>query len=465
VNYILLIKEISGIIIMGINRMLKRKLYDDLIKWKNESKGSSALLIEGARRIGKSYIAEHFAKNEYKSYILINFTMTNSELLDIFLENKMNLDDFFEKISIYFQTKLYIRDTLFIFDEVQCFPTAREMIKFFVADGRYDYLETGSLLSIKKNITNIVIPSEEDTIKMYPLDFEEFLWAMSDEQTFPYIKKCFIEKKSLGQAIHRKTMYQFRKYMLIGGMPQPVVKYLETNSFEEVDKEKRKILKIYRDDIQKYADSEIEKVTAIFDEIPSQLSKTDKKFILSKISSESRYKYYEKAFIWLKESMISNLCYNSFEPSAGLSLNRDSFMFKCYMGDTGLLISHSFTEKQFMSENINKAILLDNLHLNEGMFLENIVSQMLVANGNNLFFHTYKTNDSTKKYEIDFIIRGQKKLCPIEVKSSEYGRHISLDRYISNYSLYIEKSYVVYTKDLKIENNITYLPIYMVPLL
>jgi predicted AAA+ superfamily ATPase len=398
--------------------MLKRKIYDELLNWKNTSNGRTALLIEGVRRVGKSYIAELFGKNEYKTCIIINFSIADNALIDIFRNNKMHLDIFFEQISVFFNLQLHKRDTLFIFDEIQAFPEAREMIKFLVKDGKYDYLETGSLVSIKKNVKDIVIPSEEDSLSMNPLDFEEFLWALGDYTTYPYISKCFYNNSPVGEGLHNKIMYTFRKYMLIGGMPDAVVAYLNTNNFEESDREKRRILKLYRDDISKHASTEIEKVTAIYDEIPSQLSKTDKKFILSKITEEARYRYYEKAFNWIKESKISNLCYNSYEPTAGLNLNLDRFMYKCYFCDTGLLVSHTFTQKNILSNNINKAILLDTLHLNEGMFFENIVAQMLVSSNHQLFFHSYYSEDVKKKYEIDFIIRGAKKLCPIEVKSS-----------------------------------------------
>ena len=368
---------------------MKRKIEEKLLKWKKESNGKTALLIDGARRVGKSYIVEEFAKQHYKSYILIDFNQVGSEITDLFDMNLRDLDSFFMYLSAAFNVKLYKRESLIIFDEVQLYPRARAAIKYLVADGRYDYIETGSLMSIKKNVKNIVIPSEERHVKMYPMDFEEFLWAKGEDLILPIIRNCFEEKKPLGQALHRKIMTLFREYVIIGGMPQVVKEYIESGDFETADLVKRDILTLYREDIQKYASGYEKKVESIFDEIPAQLSKHEKKFTLSSLGKGSRFRDYENSFLWLQDSMIANVCFNSTEPNIGLKLNRDNSSYKVYMGDTGLLISHAFDENGIVSEEIYKKLLFGKLEVNEGMIFENIVSQMLVANGHNLYFYKY----------------------------------------------------------------------------
>ena len=373
---------------------MKRKIEEKLLKWKKESNGKTALLIDGARRVGKSYIVEEFAKQHYKSYILIDFNQVGSEITDLFDMNLRDLDSFFMYLSAAFNVKLYKRESLIIFDEVQLYPRARAAIKYLVADGRYDYIETGSLMSIKKNVKNIVTPSEERHVKMYPMDFEEFLWAKGEDLIIPIIRNCFEEKKPLGQALHRKIMTLFREYVIIGGMPQVVKEYIESGDFETADLVKRDILTLYREDIQKYASGYEKKVESIFDEIPAQLSKHEKKFTLSSLGKGSRFRDYENSFLWLQDSMIANVCFNSTEPNIGLKLNRDNSSYKVYMGDTGLLISHAFDENGIVSEEIYKKLLFGKLEVNEGMIFENIVSQMLVANGHNLYFYKYlETSD------------------------------------------------------------------------
>lgn len=297
--------------------MLRRTVYENLLNWKNNDKGSCAILIAGARRVGKSYIAEQFARNEYKSYILINFSNATNEIKDIFLNETSDLNMFFAKLSALFKVKLYKRNSLFIFDEVQQFPRARELIKLLVADGRYDYIETGSLITLRKNVENIVIPSEEEQIEMFPMTFEEFLWAFEDETTVPFLRECFEKRKPLGQALHRKVMNLFRTYMLVGGMPQSVLSYKEQKNFEASDRIKRRILRLYRDDVTKFAGSQESKVLAIFDGIPSQLSQKEKKYNLSSLGTNARYREYEDAFIWLREAMVVNTCFNSTDPTVG----------------------------------------------------------------------------------------------------------------------------------------------------
>ena len=359
--------------------LMKRKIYNSLMEWKAKDSGRVALLIDGARRVGKSYIAEEFAKNEYKSYILIDFNKVNKDVKRLFDDFLADLDTFFAYLSAYFNVQLYPRESLIIFDEVQLFPRARAAIKYLVADGRYDYIETGSLISIKANVSDIVIPSEERHIKMYPLDFEEFLWANANETLMPLIRQSFTKQCPLGDIFHRKAMDYFRQYLIVGGMPQAVQEYVNDKNFANVDAIKRDILTLYRADIIKHAKGYERKVESIFDEIPSQLQKHEKRFNLASISKQARFREYEDAMFWLEDAMIVNICYNSTAPTAGLKMNSDRMTLKCYMADTGLLISHAFDENTIVSEEVYKKLLLGKLEFNEGMIVENIVAQMLVG--------------------------------------------------------------------------------------
>ena len=370
-------------------------------------------------------------------------------------------------LSAAFNAKLYKRESLIIFDEVQLYPRARAAIKYLVADGRYDYIETGSLMSIKKNVKNIVIPSEERHVKMYPMDFEEFLWAKGEDLIIPIIRNCFEKKKPLGQALHRKIMTLFREYVIIGGMPQVVKEYIESGDFETADLVKRDILTLYREDIQKYASGYEKKVESIFDEIPAQLSKHEKKFTLSSLGKGSRFRDYENSFLWLQDSMIANVCFNSTEPNIGLKLNRDNSSYKVYMGDTGLLISHAFDENGIVSEEIYKKLLFGKLEVNEGMIFENIVSQMLVANGHNLYFYSNSSRtDKDSRMEIDFLVAKSKitnrhNISPIEVKSGKNYTLSSLNKFRKKYSEQTNEAFVLHTADLYIKDEITFLPVYM----
>ena len=314
---------------------MKRKIYDRLLEWKEKDKGSCALLLDGARRVGKSYIAELFGENEYKSYLLIDFAFLPQEVKQIFENDIHDFDLFFNKLSAYYRKTLYKRESLIIFDEVQRYPAARELIKYLVADGRYDYLETGSLISLRTNVENIVIPSEEEHIEMFPMDFEEFLWAMGDETTVPFLRDSFENLKPLGQAMHKRVMNDFRQYVLIGGMPQAVEAYMKSKSFEDADRIKKRILTLYREDITKFAKGYEAKVLSIFDEMPTQLSKTEKKYKLSSVEKGARFRDYENAFVWLAEAMMVNDCYNATEPTVGLSMCVEHTTRKCYMADTG----------------------------------------------------------------------------------------------------------------------------------
>lgn len=450
---------------------MKRKIYVELRKWKQEAAGRIALLIDGARRVGKSYIVEEFARNEYKNYILIDFNRVGKDLTNLFVNYLDDLNLFFMYLSNYYNVKLYERETLIIFDEVQLFPRARAAIKYLVADGRYDYIETGSLMNIKKNVQDIVIPSEERHIKMYPMDFEEFLWALENENLMDLIRICYDDRKPLGQALHRKAMDYFRQYLIVGGMPQAVDAYVATRDFDRVDRVKRDILELYRADIVKHAAGYEMKVEQIFDDIPAQLQKHDKKFRLSFLKKEARFRDYEDAMFWLSDAMIVNICYNSTEPNIGLKLNMNRMTYKCYMADTGLLISHAFDENGIVSEEIYKKLLFDKLEVNKGMIVENIVAQMLVAGGHKLYFYANSSRtDTASRMEIDFLTAKGKtsnrhNISPIEVKSGKNYTLTSLKKFKSKYAEQTHIPYVLHTGDLKIEDGITYLPLYMTPFL
>lgn len=446
--------------------MLRRKIYDQLLAWKQKRNGKTALLVDGARRVGKSYIVELFAKQEYKSYVIIDFGNAPKDILDLFLYESADLDLFFAKLAAFYSTVLYPRESLIVFDEVQQFPRARQLIKYFVADGRYDFLETGSLIRLKKNTESIIIPSEEEHIEMFPLDFEEFLWAMGDEATYPLIRKCFESKTPLGQTLHRKIMNDFRQYVLVGGMPQSVLAYQDGKNFEASDDAKRQILNLYREDISKFAAGYEEKVYEVFDGIPGQLSKKEKKYTLSSINKDARFRSYEDSFIWLNEAMVVNACFNSTDPNIGLALSKDCTTQKCYMADTGLLVTLTFMDSAFTDNELYKAILFDKLDVNEGMIIENAVAQMLRRNGHRLFFYSRSDSDHMENHmEIDFLISQQKKISPVEVKSANYRSHSSLDKFMKKFSNRVGTSYILYPKDVMEKDGILHLPLYMAPFL
>lgn len=442
--------------------ILKRHAYQKLLEWKNRENGQSAMLIEGARRVGKSFLAQQFAKKEYDSYIYIDFANVAKEIIDLFENEFYNLDLFFLKLQAFCDVRLIERKSCLIFDEVQMYPKARQMIKYLVADGRYDYIETGSLISIRRNVENIVIPSEEDSMQLNPLNFEEFLDAMGEEILKEYIVQCFENKSALGDALHRKAMNMFRLYLIVGGMPQAVITYLNTKDLERVNEIKRRILKLYRDDVTKFAKGYESKVMAIFDQIPEQLTKHEKKFTLASLGKTARYREYEDAFIWLSEAKIINQCFNSTEPSVGINLNTNRMTMKCYMADTGLLITQAIEDGMFQEQEVLKAIMFDRIGINEGMFLENAVAQALVAKGHRLFFYSKADKENFhNNMEIDFLIRNKKKICPIEVKSSNYRKHTSLDRFGEKFSDKTGERILIYTKDLAKEGDLLCLPVYM----
>lgn len=449
--------------------IFQRKIYSKLIEWKNECNGSKALLIEGARRIGKSTITLEFAKNEYDKYLLIDFSIVSDEVKEYFTKYINDLDYLFMLLFSEFKvSNLPKRKSLIIFDEVQFCPKAREAIKHLVKDGRYDYIETGSLISIKENVSDILIPSEERQIKMYPLDFEEFLWAMNETELASLIKKHFNDKKELPQSLHEKAMLLFKEFILIGGMPQSLCAYIENSKdFEKADKEKRDILSLYRNDIMKIKTSNRAKVLSIFDNIPGLLSQHEKRVVFKNIVPGSIAYQYEESFFWLDNSFITNNCFLCNDPNIGLSLNENRSYVKCYLGDTGLLTSHAFDENELMEAEIYKGILKGNLSLNNGMLYENAIAQSLVANGHRLFFYThYSAEKHRNDIEIDFLISNKSKvnfkLYPIEVKSGKNYSTISLERFVEKYKERIDVAYIIHPKNLsKLNDRIICIPSYM----
>ncbi len=451
--------------------ILQRKIYSQLVAWKNECKGSKAVLIEGARRIGKSTVAEEFAKKEYSKYLIIDFAKKDKEVESYFEKHLNNIDTLFMLLQVHYGITLENRKSLIIFDEVQMFPQARAAIKYLVEDGRYDYLETGSLISIKENVKNIVIPSEERHICMYPMDFEEFSMALGEEELLKYIKKCFEEKTLLERGLHDKAMLLFKQYLLVGGMPKAVVTYIENHkSFEKADMEKRDILALYREDIMKINAQYRSKVLAIYDQIPALLSKHEKRVIFKDVLNGTSADRYEETFFWLSDSMISNECFLCSDPNIGFSLNKDRSYIKCYLSDTGLLVSHTFDENSLMNEDIYKQILAGKLSLNEGMLFENVIAQMLVANGHKLYFYTHYSEEKHRNdIEIDFLISNNDKLkykvFPIEVKSSKNYSTISLNRFREKFKNRIGECYVIHPKNLTYKDDILCIPPYMAWLL
>ena len=446
--------------------ILERKIYKKLVAWKEETQGKKAILLEGARRIGKSTIAEEFAKKEYKSHLLIDFSKDPEEVKQCF-SHLNNLDYFYMLLTSIYGVTLYIRESLVIFDEVQLFPQARSAIKHLVADGRYDFLETGSLISIRENVAGILIPSEERHLKMYPLDFEEFCWALGEKPVLSYIRDCFEKKVPLERGLHEKAMLLFRQYLLIGGMPMSVIAFLENHKdFGKSDLEKRDILDLYRTDIMKIQGKYRSKVLSIFDRIPGLLSSHEKRVILSDIADGSSADQYTDTFFWLSESMIANECRRVNDPEVGLSLTESETYIKSYMADTGLLVSHAFDENELLENEVYRQIIHGKLNFNEGMLFENMIAQMLTANGHRLFFYTHY--DSQKKrndMEIDFIISNNSKLkykiFPIEVKSGERYSTKSLERFKEKYKERIGCCYIIHPKNLVLKDDILCIPPYM----
>lgn len=446
--------------------IFKRKIYETLLNWKKEN-GKKALLIEGARRIGKSTIVEEFGKNEYRSYLKIDFSAMTNTVRSYFEEVYPDLDTFFLYISTAYGVQLYKRESLVIFDEVQFFPKARQAIKHLVADGRYDYIETGSLISIRENVKDILIPSEERHVRMYPMDFEEFCTALGNESIIKYIHSCFEKREPLERGLHNMAMRLFSQYMLVGGMPQSVNAFIESGRmFAASDSEKREILSLFRDDIKKIESFYRAKVVSIFDQIPGLLSKHEKRIIFDQIEKGSRSQQYDDPLFWLADSMIVNECFRTNDPNVDLSLNENRVFVKCYLGDTGLLVSQAFSENEILEEDVYNQILNGKLSINNGMLYENVIAQMLTASGHKLFFYTHYNEEKKRNdIEIDFLVSNNSKLkykiFPIEVKSGTNYSITSLLRFRDKFKARIGECYVIHPRNLLVKDDIVYLPPYM----
>ncbi|MCQ5339651.1 ATP-binding protein [Eubacterium ventriosum] len=440
--------------------VFRRKIYNEILEWKEKRSDKYALLIKGARRVGKSTIAEEFAKKEFKSYILIDFAHTSKEIIELF-DDTYNLDFFFLQLQQLTGVRLYEKESVIIFDEVQLLPKARQAIKYLVADGRYKYIETGSLLSIKKNTKDILIPSEEHKISMYPMDFEEFLWAIDDEVTTDTIKMLLENKKSAGNALHRNLMRMFRLYMLVGGMPQAVETYIEHNNLQVVDETKREIIDLYEEDFTKIDGTGL--AGDIYDAIPANLSSNASRYVLSSAREGMRAEQVRELIPDMLSSFTVNIAYHANNPDVGMALEKDIGRYKLFTSDIGLFITLAFKDKKYTENVIYNKLLFDKLETNLGYIYENVVAQMLVAKGDNLFYYTMNSETSNHLHEIDFLISVSDKICPIEVKSGNYRGHKSLDVFCDKFSSRIRDRYVVHTKDYKWENGINYIPVYMVP--
>lgn len=440
-------------------RIFKRKLYDKLLEWKHNRQGKTAILIEGARRVGKSTLAKQFAENEYESYVMIDFSIVRDDVLELF-NHIDDLDYFFLQLQFRLGVSLKERKSLVIFDEVQKCPKARQAIKHLVADRRYDYIETGSLISIKKNVKDILIPSEEEKLFLYPMDYEEFKWALGDNTAIPQLKKLFDKKLSIGDAVTRKLMRDFRIYMVVGGMPQAVDTYIDTNNLMEVDRVKRNIIQLYDDDFYKIDSSG--RLSMLFDAIPAQLNSNASRYqVASAIGSNTNSEKVLQLISELRESMTINMAYHANDPGVGMSLVMNLNKYKMYIGDTGLFITLAFKDKDFTENIIYQKLMSDKLDTNLGYVYENMVAQMLTATGNRLFYYTFPTETGKHNYEIDFLLSRGNKICPIEVKSSGYKRHTSLNTFCQKFSNRILQRYIIYTKDLQKDEQTLFLPVYL----
>lgn len=436
----------------------KRKIYDKFLEWKKNSDGKTALLVEGARRIGKSTIVEEFAKNEYESYILIDFTKASKEVLNLF-DDISDLNYIFLRLQLIYHKELHERKSLIIFDEVQFCPKARQAIKHLVADHRYDYMETGSLISIRKNVKDILIPSEERQVQMYPMDFEEFKWALGDTVTVKLLRESFEKYQPLGDDLNRRMMRDFRLYMLVGGMPKAVSTYIETNNMKLVDEEKRDILRLYESDFMKIDSTG--KAAMLFKSIPSQLEKNASRYQVSSVLENQRNSTVLELISEMESSKTVLVAYKSDDPNAGLTRTKDLENFKLFVCDAGLFTTMLFMDKDFTENIIYEKLLSDKLSVNLGYLYENVVAQILKANGNSLFYYTFLDEKSRHNFEIDFLLARNNKVCPIEIKSSGYKTHASLDAFSEKYSSRILNKYLVYTKDLGKDKDVFSIPVYM----
>lgn len=439
--------------------IFKRKLYTELLQWKQDSNGASALLIKGARRVGKSTLAKEFAKHEYDSFIAIDFAKCSKEVRDLF-DDISDLDYIFMRLQMMYKVTLKPRASVIIFDEVQKCPNARQAIKYLVEDGRYDYIETGSLLSIKQNVKNIIIPSEEDELTLNPLDYEEFKWALGDEVSIPMLRQFFEKRKSMGDEANRNLMRDFRLYMLVGGMPQAVKTYLETKNMGRVDQAKRRIIRLYENDFMKIDPSGM--ASKLFIAIPSELTRNASRYTVNApTDGDGRHDRLMGIIFDMQDSMVVNMAYHANDPNVGMALHKDTNKYKMFMADTGLFITLAFWDKKFTENIIYEKLLSDKLSADLGHVYENIVAQMLKANGHELYYYTWPSETSNHLYEVDFLLSNGTKIDPIEVKSSGYKTHKSLDLFCDKFLSRVNKRYLIYTKDLRKEESITYLPVYM----
>ena len=442
--------------------MFKRKIYSKLVEWKNESDGRTALLVEGARRIGKSTIVKEFATNEYENFILIDFSVAPKAIRDLF-DDVSDLNYLFLQLQLQYHVDLIERKSLIVFDEVQFCPKARQAIKHLVQDHRYDYIETGSLISIRKNVKDILIPSEERKLQMFPMDYEEFLWAIGDNTSYKLVRQFYELGRPLGQQMNRKLLRAFRLYMLVGGMPQAVTEYITTNNLRLVDLVKRDILNLYEDDFQKIDSTG--RASMLFDAIPAQLNKNASRYQVSSVLENSRAENLLQLIAEMKDSKTVLVSYHANDPNAGLSANKDLTKFKMYVCDTGLFTTLMFKDRDFTENVIYDKLLSDTLSANLGYLYENAIAQILATNGNELFYHTFMNETSRHNYEIDFLLARKNKICPIEIKSSGYKTHKSLDEFFKKYSSRILWRYIVYTKDYAKDQDVICLPVYMSPFL
>lgn len=438
--------------------IFKRKIYDELLHWKRTDEGRTAILIQGARRVGKSTVAEEFATNEYDSHILVDFAACSAEIRDLF-NDISDLNRIFMRLQLEYGVELKERKSAIIFDEVQFAPKARQAIKYLVKDGRYDYIETGSLISIRKNVKDILIPSEESKLNMYPMDYEEFKWALGDTATVKLLSGCFQNKTSLGDATNRKLMRDFRLYMLIGGMPQAVASYLETSNLEKVDNVKRSIITLYEDDFNKIDPTG--NASKMFHQIPAQLTSNASRYLAWSVTDGIRNSELSETISEMKESRVVNLAYHTNDPGAGMALHQNLNKYKMFTGDTGLFVTLAFWDKKFVDNTIYQKLLSDKLSADLGYVYENITAQMLKAAGHELYYYTFQTESGKHNYEVDFLIADGDKISPIEVKSSGYKAHASLDAFCRKYSSRIKNKYLVYTKDLRKEEDVLCIPAYM----
>ena len=442
--------------------IFRRKIYDKMLEWKTNRSQKYSLLIKGARRVGKSTIAKEFAKKEFKSYILIDFAHASKAIIELF-EDMYDLDMFFLKLQQFSKTRLYENESVIIFDEIQLCPKARQAIKYLVADGRYRYIETGSLLSLRRNTQDILIPSEEYKISMYPMDYEEFLWAIGDNVTADTIRLLLETKKPAGNSMHRELMRIFRLYMLIGGMPQAIETYLEKKNLCSVDETKRAIVDLYEEDFAKIDGTGL--AGDIYDSIPASLTGNNSRYVYSSAKKGTRSEQIYRLIPDMLSSYTVNIAYHSNNPGVGMALEKDTERFKLFTSDIGLFITLSYKDKDFTENLIYDKLLSDKLDANLGYVYKNAVAQILVAKGNNVFYYTEKSETSNHLHEIDFLLSSGTKICPIEVKSGNYKTFKSFDDFCNKFSSRIGEKYIVHTKDYKRENGVTFIPVYMLPFL